>query len=267
LLNSNWLLNKLRNTAEPCIGTWVTIPSPELVDVICSAEPDFIVIDSEHSPVSFETAQLMSMVCTSRNVSPVFRVPDVIQDQIVPALEIGSHAIQAPNISTIEDAKAFSYFSRYQPVGGKGLSPYTRACNYSGEFAGQMIDEANQNTLLIAQVEGREGIENIERILTVKEIDICFLGLYDLSNYLQIPGQLDNSKLIKLFMGLIDKIHDAGVIVGSIASSKEQLDFLIRAGVRYITYAADCEVISRSYRDIFGSAKHKKLESNNEFRY
>ena len=258
MLSTNWLLNKLRNSTEPCIGTWVTIPSPELVDVICSTGPDFIVIDSEHSPINFETAQLMSMVCTSRQVSPVFRVPGVIQDRIVPALEIGSHAIQAPNISTFEDAKAFSYFSKYQPIGGKGLSPYTRACGYSSDFAGQMTEVANQNTLLIAQVEGREGIENIESILTVGELDVCFLGLYDLSNYLNIPGQLDNPNLIKLFMKLVEKINDSGLIVGSIANSQKQLEFLIRAGVRYITYAADCEVMSRSYRDIFRSAKHEK---------
>jgi len=80
------------------------LPSPELVDVICSTGPDFVVIDSEHAPLTLETAQLIAMVCSSRQVSPVFRVPGARSDRIVPALEIGSHGIQAPNISAAKDA-------------------------------------------------------------------------------------------------------------------------------------------------------------------
>jgi 4-hydroxy-2-oxoheptanedioate aldolase len=261
VLASNWLLQKLKHTTEACIGTWVTLPSPELVDVICSTGPDFVVIDTEHAPLTLETAQLMSMVCTSRQVSPVFRVPGAMSDRIVPALEIGSHAIQAPNISTFAEAQFFVQASRYQPNGTKGLSPYTRACNYSGEFAEQMTQIANQNTLLITQIEGEEGIGNIDKILEVDGIDICFLGLYDLSNYLNAPGELDHPELLKLFSGLAKKISDAGLVVGSIANNQKQLQFLKNAGVRYITYGADCHVMSGAYREIFRAAKLNKVES------
>lgn len=251
MLGTNWLLEKLRNTSESCIGTWITLPSPELVDVICSAGPDFVVIDTEHAPLSLETAQLMSMACVSRKVSPVYRVPGAISDRIVPALEIGSHAIQAPNISTAAEASFFVKAARYQPVGLRGLSPYTRACNYSAAFADKIIQTANQNTLLIAQVEGADGIKNIDEILSVQGIDICFLGLYDLSNCLNVPGQLDHPELLKLFSILVNKIGNAGVIVGSIANNQSQLKFLKNSGVRYITYSADCHVMSNAYREIF----------------
>jgi 4-hydroxy-2-oxoheptanedioate aldolase len=255
MLTTNWLLEKLKANSEPCIGTWITLPSPELVDVICSAGPDFVVIDSEHAPLSLETAQLMTIVCTSRQVSPVFRVPGAMSDRIVPALEIGSHAIQAPNISSANQVEFFVKASRYSPGGSKGLSPYTKACNYSAEFAGRMTQTANQNTQLIIQVEGAEGISNIDEILNVPGIDICFLGLYDLSNYLNVPGELDNPDLLKLFSELAKKISDAGIVVGSIASNKSQLQFLKDAGARYITYGADCDVVSRAFRNIFESDK------------
>jgi len=251
MLTTNWLLQKLKNSTETCIGSWVTLPSPELVDVICSAGPDFVVIDTEHAPISLETAQLMSIVCTSRQVSPVFRVPGAMSDRIVPALEIGSHAIQAPNISTTAEAKYFVQASRYQPNGTKGLSPYTRASNYSADFAHQMTQTANKNTLLIAQVEGREGISNIDEILEIGGIDIVFLGLYDLSNYLNVPGELESAGLLRLFSDLAKKINEAGLVVGSIANNKNQLQYLKNAGVRYITYSADCHLISRAYREIF----------------
>ncbi|MCX6733041.1 MAG: aldolase/citrate lyase family protein [Candidatus Roizmanbacteria bacterium] len=244
MLKTNWLLDKLRNTSLPCVGTWITLPSPEVVDVICSTGPDFVVIDTEHASITFETAQVMAMACESRQVSPVYRVPAVLDDRIVPALEIGSHAIQAPNIGSPEMARAFVSAARYQPIGSKGLSPYTRACNYSADFAGQMVERANSNTLLIAQIEGREGIENIDAILAVDNIDVCFLGMFDLSNYLGIPGLLNDPRLKELFLY-------AGMIVGSIANSADQLDFLVKAGVRYITYSADCHVLSKAYREVF----------------
>lgn len=257
MLTTNWLLEKLKASSDPCIGTWITLPSPELVDVICSTGPDFVVIDSEHAPLTLETAQLMAIVCSSRRVSPVFRVPGAMSDRIVPALEIGSHAIQAPNISTAKDVDFFVKSSRYSPGGSKGLSPYTRACNYSAEFAGRMTKSANQNTQLIIQVEGVDGISNIDEILDVPGVDICFLGLYDLSNYLNVPGDLDNPDLLKLFSNLAKKISDAGMVVGSIANNQSQLQFLKDAGARYITYGADCDVVSRAFSGIFSRDKNK----------
>jgi len=250
MLKANWLLEKIRNTTLPCIGTWITLPSPETVDVICSAGVDFVVIDSEHAPISYETAQLMVMACESRKVSPVFRVPAVLGDRIVPALEIGSHAIQVPNIESVSMVEAFISAARYQPLGNKGLSPFTRACNYSADFAQHMVTSANSNTMLIAQIEGRTGIENLKDILDIRNIDICFIGLYDLSNYMNIPGELDNSKLRDLFSSLSKQIIDKGMIVGSIANSAEQVKFLISAGVRYITYSADCHMLSKAYKEV-----------------
>lgn len=255
MLKTNWLLEKLRNTSQPCIGTWITLPSPVVVDVICSTCPDFVVIDTEHSPISFETAQMMAIVCESRQVSPVFRVPGVIEDRIVSALEIGSHAVQAPNIGSAEMARAFIRSAKYQPIGMKGLSPYTRACEYSADFADRMVKKANFNTLIVAQVEGREGIENLDAILGVGDIDVCFLGMFDLSNYLGIPAQLEHPKLRQLFSTLTKKITDSGIIVGSIANNTEQLRFLIDAGVRYITYSADCHILCKGYREVFEMAR------------
>jgi 4-hydroxy-2-oxoheptanedioate aldolase len=120
-----------------------------------------------------------------------------------------------------------------------------------------MTKAANQNTQLIIQVEGVDGISNIDEILDVPGIDICFLGLYDLSNYLNVPGDLENPDLLKLFSDLAKKISDAGIVVGSIANNQSQLQFLKDAGARYITYGADCDVVSRAFRGIFIPDKNR----------
>ncbi len=253
MLGTNWLLEKLRNSSKPCIGTWITIPSCEVVDVICSTGPDFVVIDTEHSPIDFRLAQQMMMACESRKVSPVFRVPGLDDSQILRALEIGAHAVQLPNVSDSETAMKLVKAARYEPEGQKGLSPYTRTCGYSTLNVKSLIKGANMNTLLTVQVEGAQGIESIDSILQTKGIDICFLGLFDLSNYLGIPGELDHPRLRVLFADLVKKITDAGVVAGSISNDLEQLQFLLGSGVRYITHSADCELLSSSFRQVFSS--------------
>jgi 4-hydroxy-2-oxoheptanedioate aldolase len=253
LLNENWLLKKLRTSQRPCIGTWITIPCATSLDIICSTGPDFVVLDTEHAPMSFETAQTLAITCESRKVSPVIRVPGVHESAIVRSLEVGAHAIQVPNIGSAAMVQEVVNYAKYQPIGNKGLSPYTRACGYTGDNVQRMIEQANKNTILIAQIEGRQGIENVDAILAVEHIDIFFLGMFDLSNFLGIPGALENPKLKTLFAELVKKIDKAGKIVGSISNNVEQLKFLIDAGVRYITHSADCDVLSKAYRATFAN--------------
>jgi 4-hydroxy-2-oxoheptanedioate aldolase len=255
LLRENWLLKKLRYSTKPCIGTWITIPSATSLDIVCSAGPDFVVIDTEHAPIGLETAQTLAMTCESSFVSPVYRVGSTEEVQIVRALETGMHAIQVPNLQDSNTAKAMVRAARYSPMGSKGLSPFTRACGYTGENAKKMVETANENTLLIAQIEGAQGIENIDSILSTPGLDICFLGMFDLSNYLGIPGDLENPKLKQLFASLVKKISDSGRVVGSISNNSEQLRFLIDSGVRYITHSADCDILYRACRDAFAIAR------------
>ena len=68
MIDMNYLKNKLE--VSTTIGTWSVIPSPEVIDIICSAGVDFIIIDSEHGPINFETAQKMAMVCGSEKFHP-----------------------------------------------------------------------------------------------------------------------------------------------------------------------------------------------------
>jgi len=255
LLKRNFLLQKIKETSKPCVGTWITIPSITAVEVISSSKLDFVVIDMEHAPIELETAQLMTLAAEAWGVSPILRVPGEDQRGIARALELGIHGLQIPNIDSVDSLERCIAAAKYHPRGSKGLSPFTRACNYSADNASRMVKLANSNNMVIAQVEGRLGLENLDAILKVKDVDIIFLGLFDLSNYLGIPGQLDNSRLKGLFRSLVAKIDDAGFVVGSISNTLEQLDFLIASGVRYITHSADCHILGESYRKVIQSVR------------
>jgi len=196
------------------------------------------------------------MACESRQVSPLMRVSGVNEAEILKALEIGVHGLHVPNIKNSKDIKSLISYSKYPPTGTRGFSPFTRACEYSSDNAKEMVEKANSETLLIVHIEGEDGIRNIDSILDESDgIDIFFLGLYDISNYLGIPGEVTKPEILDLFTNLVSKIKKSGNYCGTIANSMDQLSFFYEVGVNYVTYSVDCHVIKKAYKDVVSFTK------------
>ena len=117
MLKTNFIKNKIKEN-KIIIGTWSIIPSPISIDIISSTGMDFIIIDSEHGPISFETAQEMAITCEFRGVSPIMRVGSINESDILKALDIGVHGIQIPNVNSVEDVKQIIKFSKLTPMRG-----------------------------------------------------------------------------------------------------------------------------------------------------
>lgn len=252
MLKRNFLKEKLE-MGQSVIGTWSIVPSPVITDIIACTGIDFLIIDSEHGPINFETAQNMVIACESRGVSPVMRVGGVIESDVLKALDIGIHCLQVPNITLKSDIEELIKFSKYPPLGNRGFSPFTRAGNYSLDSAKTLTQVANDNVLIAIHLEGKDAIENIDEILETKGLDIIFIGLFDISKSLGIPGEVNNPKVISLLKTAVDKINKAGKYSGTIANNNEQLKRFLDIGLKYITYSVDCEVLSSSYKNIVTS--------------
>lgn len=258
MLRKNFLKEKLE-AGQTVLGTWSIIPSPIVTDIIASTGPDFIIIDSEHGPINFETAQNMVITCESRDVSPVMRVGGIVESDILKALDIGVHCIQVPNIKDIDDVYNLIKLVKYPPQGNRGFSPFTRAGNYSLENAKTLTQRANENVLLAIHIEGTEAINNIEEILKIKEIDIIFIGLFDISKSMGIAGEVHNPKVIEILKELTRKINEAGKYPGTIVNDIEHLEKYVAYGLRYITFSVDCDVIRSSYQNI--NANFRRINS------
>lgn len=249
MFRDNFLKNKL-NDGQFVLGTWCVIPSPVTADIISSAGLDFIIIDSEHGPISFETAQIMAMAAESRNVSPVLRVSGVLESDILKALDIGAHCVQIPNIQTKFDVQQIIRYAKYPPEGNRGFSPFTRAGDYSIKNSKSLTKVANQNVLIAINIEGTEAFRQIDDILQTEFLDIVFVGLFDLSKSLGIPGDVENPVVLKHLSELVKKIRAAKKYAGTIATSAENMRFFVDIGLQYIVYLVDCEMLKSSYLQI-----------------
>ena len=253
-MQKNFVKEKLE-AGGAVIGTWAVIPSPVVTDIICSAGLDFVIIDAEHGPITFETAQEMAIACESRGVSPIMRVGGVNEADILKSLDIGMHGIQIPNVNKLAEVKEIIQYAKYPPIGERGFSPFTRAGGYTHDKATQLTEYANLNTLVGINVEGYEAINNIDEILAVPELDVVFIGLFDLSKALGIPGDVGNPRVIKYLEELTDKINSAGKYPGTIATSVDKMNNFIDIGVKYILYLVDCEMIRASYQEVISQKK------------
>jgi len=249
MLKRNFLKEKLES-GQSVLGTWSMIPSTITTDIIASTGLDFLIIDAEHGPISFETAQNMVIACESRKVSPVMRVGTIDEADILKALDIGVHCIQIPNVNTKVDVENIVSLSKYPPIGKRGFSPFTRAGNYSIENSTTLTIKANKNSLIAINIEGKEAIEDIDNILTIEGLDIIFIGLFDLSKALGIPGEVNDSRVLKYLEELTVKINKAGKYAGTITTSKKNITNFLNIGVKYIVHLVDCEMLRNSYSEI-----------------
>jgi 4-hydroxy-2-oxoheptanedioate aldolase len=259
MLKNNFLKQKLEK-GIPVIGTWSIIPSETTIDIISSTEIDFIIIDAEHGPISFEKAQTMCSICESNNVSPVMRIGSIDESNILRALDIGIHCLQIPNVKSVEDVERIINYSKYPPLGRRGFSPFTRAGNYSINNASKLSKNANNNTLLAINIEGAEAIRNIDSILEIDGLDIIFIGLYDISNYLGIPGEVNSKKVEKLLSEITNKINDKNKIAGTITTNKDDIKKYLNMGLKYIVHLVDCEILKSSYTNYINYFHEQKTK-------
>ncbi|WP_080630147.1 HpcH/HpaI aldolase family protein [Burkholderia glumae] len=268
MIKTNFLKEKLK-CGIPVIGTWMTIPSLTVAEIICSANLDFIITDGEHAPLIATDAQQIAAACELHQISPVARVRGVNDPAFQQYLDSGFHCIQVPNVESALDVRKAANLSKYPPLGTRGFSPFTRSGNYGGCDLGIYTNRANENTLLAIHIECLQAIQTIDEILLSDELDIVFVGIFDISQSLGIPGDIENPLVINCLRALTSKILAAGKVPGTIVTNMTQVRTALEMGIRYLTYSVDCSVLQRSYRDMYVSFEKqlKDLGLISQFRF
>lgn len=247
MLKRNSLKQKLLNR-KIVIGTFLEIPDPAHAEIAGLAGMDFVVIDWEHGAFSREVAVHTVRAAGSTGISPVVRVGENSPLAIQEALDIGAVAVQIPQVSEKEAAFRACQAARFYPRGMRGLNPYVRAASYSAQPAVAYLKDSNDDVLVICQIEGVDGVRNLEDILTVQGLDVVFLGPYDLSQSLGIPGELDHPRLFEAMKQVVEVASRTEIVVGTFADSPERALTWIKLGVRYVAVSTDSEIFLSASR-------------------
>jgi 2-keto-3-deoxy-L-rhamnonate aldolase RhmA len=207
--------------------------------IFAAAGYDFVFIDMEHGNYSMETVADLIRGAKSAGIAPVIRIPHLETHFISRVLDAGAEGIMVPMTSTREHAEAIVGCSKYTPLGHRGFGTQTGQTDYKPLKAADFMKEANESTLIVAQIETREAIENVDSILSVQGIDVGLIGPNDLSISLGVPDQMGS----EILATAIDKVVAAakkkgkatGVHIGNIQSLKTW-----RAkGMTFLAYSTD----------------------------
>lgn len=224
------------------IGTWAEIPTPYVSDILLSAGLDFFIIDMEHGVFDFNVAQNMVFVGKGRGKKVFIRVPAVDEAWILRALDTGCDGLVYPQVSDVETVKKIIEYSFFSPVGKRGFNPYISAGNYSAVPA-DYFERENQRITTTIILEGKNAIEQLDEILAIPEVDVIYIGQYDLSVALGIPGQVNHPELLEIMEFARKKILSAGKKIGCMVHSADEAKKMISQGYEFIVYKVDSALL------------------------
>jgi 4-hydroxy-2-oxoheptanedioate aldolase len=228
---------------------------PAFIEIVGLAGFDYAIIDMEHGPLEVETAEDLCRAAQGVGLDPIVRVRKNDAPQIQRALDIGSAGVQVPQIETKADAEAVVRAAKYQPLGMRGVSFFTRAGDYTVYGLTGITERLNAEQMVVVHVEGKRGLDNLEQILTVPHIDVIFLGPYDLSQSFGVPGQINDPRVVKGMEEATAKIRAAGKWAGTFAGDAEAAKRWINVGVQYISLSVDVGIFARACRSLVEQVK------------
>lgn len=241
-------LSQKLKAKKSVVGSFIGIGHPTIVELAGCSGFDFVVIDMEHSCISLETVENMLRASQCTKVEAIVRVPGVDESLIGRLLDAGAAGVQVPQVASREYAERAVRAAKYPPIGGRGYMPVSRASWLRNLGREEQIARANSESLVVVQIEGVEGIARIEEILCTEDLDVVFLGPYDLSMSLGLPGQVNHPKVKQAMQGVIEKARNHGVEVGVFADDAPSALDWMGLGVRYITVGLDISYLTSAFR-------------------
>lgn len=172
------------------LGSWMSMAHPSIAEILASAGYEWVVVETEHTAIDNSEVLRLIMAIEVGGAVPLVRLAwnDPIQCKAV--LDSGAAGVIVPMVNTKADAELAVKAAKYPPVGFRGVG-LARAQGYGSRFA-KYVERANEDSLLIVQIEHVDAVRNIEEILSVPGIDGTFIGPYDLSMSMGLPGQTDH---------------------------------------------------------------------------
>jgi 4-hydroxy-2-oxoheptanedioate aldolase len=194
---------------EVVLGCALGYPDPELVELMGVMGIDYVRIEGEHGPVTYTELEHLVRAAELFDVTPAARVPANVQHEILHYLDRGVVGITVPQVGTRAEAEAAVRAAKHFPIGQRGHNGGGRPGRYGWEpiSTRDYYDALNQQTLLIALIESKEGLENAAAIAATPGIDAIDIGPSDLAQSLGLPEQ-------RVVDEAVDRIIDAALAAG-----------------------------------------------------
>ena len=217
--------------------------------IAAEAGADFAVFDMEHTGWSIESIRMLIATSRSTEMIPYVRIPATEYDFIARVLDMGAMGIMAPMVESAEQARKLVASAKYPPLGRRGAAFGVAHDDYGGGDIVEKIRSANSETHLIAQIETAAGVQNADEIAAVEGIDVLWIGHFDLTNSLGIPGQFDHPDFKAALATVLAACERHSKVPGFMAGGIDDGKALLDQGFRMIAYGGDLWLYQNAVRE------------------
>ena len=246
-MQPNRLKEKLRE-GRVCFGTFIRL-GPAAVEILGQAGWDFVVIDMEHGVFDFTHVEHMVRAARCAGITSLVRVPEPTPSYIMRVIDAGAEGVQIPQVDSAQTAGLVSQAARYFPEGKRGLCSYVRAAGYSAIPPDVHIATSNDEVLTVVHIEGEAAASQIKDIVETPGIDVIFLGPWDLSQSLGVPGKTKDPRVIEVMEKVIAACKKKGIISGTFVREVGDAQRWIELGIQYMMLSTDAGLLLHSSRE------------------
>ena len=213
--------------------------TPGLAQIMAAAGAEFAIYDTEHSGAGIETIKSQMSYARFTGCVPLVRVGAIDYHAIAATLDAGALGVMAPMVETAEQAAFLVSCTRYPPEGRRGAAFGVAHDDYMDGPVTEKLRAANERTLVIAMVETVAGVENVEAIASVPGIDVLWLGHFDLTNSMGIPGDFAHSRFKDAVARIAVAADRYGKSLGMMVADDAWAREYLAGGFRMIAYGID----------------------------
>ncbi len=225
-------------SGEKMLGTFITSTDPSLTEAAAVSGFDFVVIDTEHGPLSPTEVTGHVRAAEAMGIPPVCRATNAEATTILRLLDVGVHGIQIPQVNDLETAGQVVSAAKYYPEGIRGMA-LPRALNFGMGDLMASFQKANEETVVIVHCETKESLEVIDKIAAIEGIDVIFLGPFDLSQSLGIPGQTGHPLIQAAKKRVLEVCSQHQKAAGIFAADGQQAKERMEEGFQFIAMNMD----------------------------
>ena len=242
-------------------GLFIKCPHPEIIECLGLLNADFAVVDMEHTPVTQGSLYPLVLAANLHDLDLIVRIPENKEVYYKWCLDLGIKSIQIPHIQSREDVKLAVKYSNFSPLGDRGLCRFVRAANFSSLGKDEYISKSNAKNSLIFQIEGEIGVQNIDEIIDeLPPNSRLFIGPYDLSQSLGMPGQIWDEKVVNKMSQIVIKCKNKNIKIGTFTDTHEGLRYWTNLELDFIEYASDLNI----FMDAFKTAHSVVVKTSKE---
>ena len=235
-------INQIRSAlkaSKPSIGTWMQIPSSDIAEIFSASQAyEWIVIDMEHGSFSRENLSSIIRAISLNSVLPFVRLQSNSPLSVKPIVDLGFQGFIVPMIENSEQLDQIYQSLTYPPEGNRGVG-FSRSNQYGINFKREV--EGQIRPFLVAMIETKSALINLEDILNYKNLDAILIGPYDLSASLGICGNFDSEIFKNAFNKIKKSCKDYEIPFGIHIVKPDSLDLkdTIRNGSTFIAFSID----------------------------